>query len=379
MKSSKLHSFGRNLMSKRLTLIALVILIVSFLCSYFVAHYHRFLQSPLNPTQTIHIVFAPGSSVHRLIADLQKLDDMPHPRYFLFLAYIKGATSKLKTGEYQFDPGTTPSQLLNQMLAGKAIFHRFTIVEGWTFQQLISALNNVDFVKHQLKHVSSEQVLTNLGLPAQNPEGLFYPATYYFSAGVNDSDLLKWSYQLLEKKLQAAWKDRATDLPYKTPYQALIAASLVEKETAVAKERPMIAGVIVRRLQEGIPLQIDASIIYGLGAHYTGKLTIEDLRKDTPYNTYTRRGLPPTPIDSPSFASITAALHPDHSQNLYFVAKGDGSHQFSEHLAEHNLAVQLYQLDQRYPIVKKKRSCQSLWYVSKTMRAFFCKLNDLSS
>ena len=144
-------------MSKRLTLIALVMLIVAFLCSYFVAHYHRFLQSPLNPTQTIHIVFAPGSSVHRLIADLQKLGDMPHPRYFLFLAYIKGATSKLKTGEYQFDPGTTPSQLLSQMLAGKAIFHRFTIVEGWTFQQLISALNNIDFVKHQLKYVSSEE------------------------------------------------------------------------------------------------------------------------------------------------------------------------------------------------------------------------------
>lgn len=379
MKSSKLHRFERSLMSARLTLIALVILAIAFLSSYFVVHFHRFLQSPLNPTQTIHINFAPGSSVHHLVADLQKLGDMPHPRYFLFLAYIKGATSKLKTGEYQFDPGTTSNQLLNQMLAGKAIFHRFTIVEGWTFSQLINALNNVDFVKHQLKHAAWEQVSTNLGLPAQNPEGLFYPATYYFSAGVNDSDLLKWSYQLLEKKLQAAWKNRATDLPYKTPYQALIAASLVEKETAVAKERAMIAGVIVRRLQASIPLQIDASIIYGLGGHYTGKLTIEDLRKDTPYNTYTRRGLPPTPIDNPSFASITAALHPDHSQNLYFVAKGDGSHQFSEHLAEHNLAVQRYQLDQRYPIVKKRRSCQSLWYVSKMMRTFFCKLSDFSS
>ena len=160
-------------MSKRLTLIALVILIVAFLCSYFVTHYHRFLQSPLNPTQTIHIVFAPGSSVHRLVADLQKLGDMPHPRYFLFLAYIKGATNKLKTGEYQFDPGTTPSQLLNQMLAGKAIFHRFTIVEGWTFQQLISALNNIDFVKHQLKHVSSEQLLIIWAYPRRIPKVYF--------------------------------------------------------------------------------------------------------------------------------------------------------------------------------------------------------------
>lgn len=364
-------------MTKRLTLIALVILVVAFLFTYFIAHYHRFLESPLSKTQTIHIVFAPGASVHHLIADLQQLGDMPHPRFFLLLAYVKGATSKLKPGEYQFDPGTTPGQMLDQMLAGKAIFHRFTIVEGWTFQQLINALNNLTVVKHQLNHISAEQILANLGLPAQNPEGLFYPATYYFSAGSKDSDLLKWSYQLLEKKLQAAWKDRAPDLPYKTPYQALIAASLVEKETAIAKERPMIAGVIVRRLQAGIPLQIDASIIYGLGVHYNGKLTVEDLRKDTPYNTYTRKGLPPTPIGSPSLASIMAVLHPDHSQNLYFVAKGDGTHQFSAHLAEHNLAVQLYQLDQRYPYVKKRKSCQSLWYLSKSMRAFFCKLNEL--
>lgn len=364
-------------MHKRLTLIALVILVVIFLCSYFVSHYHRFLVTPLNPTQTIHIVFDPGSSVHHLIADLQQQAELSHPRYFLLLAYVKGATNKLKTGEYQFDPGTTPGQLLDQMLAGKAIFHRFTIVEGWTFQQLIGALNNLSYVKHQLNHVSQEQILANLGLPAQNPEGLFYPATYYFSAGVKESDLLKWSYQLMEKKLQAAWQDRAADLPYKTAYQALIAASLVEKETAIAKERPMIAGVIVRRLQAGIPLQIDASIIYGLGEHYTGKLSIEDLRKDTPYNTYTRRGLPPTPIASPSFVSIMAALHPDHSQNLYFVAKGDGTHQFSADLAEHNWAVQRYQLDQRYPYVKKRKSCQRLWYVSQSMRAFFCKLNAI--
>ena len=364
-------------MSKRLTLVALIILLVFFLSTYFVVHYYRFLESPLNPTQTIHIVFKPGASVHHLLTDLQNQGYMSHSRFFLLLAYVKGATNKLKTGEYQFDPGTTPGQLLDQMLAGKAIFHRFTIVEGWTFQQLISALNNLSTVKHQLKHVSSEQVLANLGLPAQNPEGLFYPATYYFSAGAKDSDLLKWSYRLLEKKLQAAWKDRAANLPYKTAYQALIVASLVEKETAIAKERPMIAGVIVRRLQAGIPLQIDASVIYGLGVHYTGKLTIEDLRKDTPYNTYTRKGLPPTPIASPSYASLVAALHPDHSQNLYFVAKGDGSHQFSAHLAEHNMAVQLYQLDQRYPYVKKRRSCQSFWYLSKSMRSFFCKLNDL--
>lgn len=365
-------------MPKKMTLIGLVILSVVFSFTYFAVHFYRFLATPLNPTQALRVVFEPGSSVHHLLLDLQNQGAMPHPRFFLLLAYFKGATNKLKTGEYQFDPGTTPNQLLDQMLAGKCILHRFTIVEGWTFQQLISMLNNLTTVKHQLNSVSSEQILANLGLPAENPEGLFYPATYYFSLGAKDSDLLKRSYQLLEKKLQAAWKHRAAGLPYKTPYQALIVASLVEKETAIAKERPMIAGVIVRRLKAGIPLQIDASIIYGLGTHYNGKLSIEDLRKDTPYNTYTRRGLPPTPIANPSLASITAALHPDHSQNLYFVAKGDGTHQFSAHLAEHNWAVQRYQLDQRYPYLKKTKSYQSLWYLSPSMRAFFYKLNNLN-
>ncbi|MGB9087364.1 MAG: endolytic transglycosylase MltG [Candidatus Aquirickettsiella gammari] len=366
-------------MPKRLTFLACVILALVVPLTYFVKHYYQFLQTPFSSTQTIHIVFEPGSSAHRLLEDLQSQGYIDHPRFFLLLAYFKGATSKLKPGEYLFDPGTRPGQMFDQMLAGHAIYHRFTLVEGWTFQQLITALNALPYVKHQLSHVSAAQVLANLGLPAQNPEGLFYPATYYFSLVTTDSDLLKWSYRLLEKKLHQAWKTRAVGLPYKKPYQALIVASLVEKETAIAKERPMIAGVIVRRLQAGIPLQIDASIIYGLGSAYSGKLTVEDLRKDTPYNTYTRRGLPPTPIASPSLASITAALHPDQSQNLYFVAKGDGSHQFSQNLSEHNLAVQLYQLDQRYPYLKKKSSrlnCQNLWFVSQSMRTFFCQLNN---
>ena len=354
-------------MPKRLTFLACVILALVVPLTYFVKHYYQFLQTPFSSTQTIHIVFEPGSSAHRLLEDLQSQ------------GYVTGGTSKLKPGEYLFDPGTRPGQMFDQMLAGHAIYHRFTLVEGWTFQQLITALNALPYVKHQLSHVSAAQVLANLGLPAQNPEGLFYPATYYFSLVTTDSDLLKWSYRLLEKKLHQAWKTRAVGLPYKKSYQALIVASLVEKETAIAKERPMIAGVIVRRLQAGIPLQIDASIIYGLGSAYSGKLTVEDLRKDTPYNTYTRRGLPPTPIASPSLASITAALHPDQSQNLYFVAKGDGSHQFSQNLSEHNLAVQLYQLDQRYPYLKKKSSrlnCQNLWFVSQSMRTFFCQLNN---
>ncbi|MES2141987.1 MAG: endolytic transglycosylase MltG [Pseudomonadota bacterium] len=360
-------------MSKRLTLFAFILLILSIFFTYFAVQYHRFLITPLSKTQTIHYIFEPGSSLHHLVNDLTAQGYIHHPRFFFLLAYSKGATNKLKTGEYLFDAGTTPNQLLEQMLAGDVILHRFTIVEGWTFQQLMTALNTLPYVKHRMDQISPEQVLANLGLPPENPEGLFYPATYYFSLGAKDTDLLKWSYQLLEKKLSQAWSKRETGLPYKTRYDALIAASLVEKETAISKERPMIAGVIARRLQKGIPLQIDASIIYGLGSHYTGKLTIEDLRKDTPYNTYTRRGLPPTPIAMPSLSSIDAVLHSDHSQNLYFVAKGDGSHQFSSNLAEHNRAVQIYQLDMRYPYIRKRsKNCQSLWYLSRRMKSLFC-------
>ncbi|MDQ8040212.1 MAG: endolytic transglycosylase MltG [Rickettsiella sp.] len=362
-------------MTKRLTLFASIILIISIFLTYFAVQYHRFLITPLSKTQTIHYIFEPGSSVHRLVDDLQAQGFIKHPRLFFLLAYLKGATNKLKTGEYLFEPGITPDQLLAQMLAGNVILHRFTIVEGWTFQQVITALNSLPYVKHTLNQISPEQVLANIGLPPENPEGLFYPATYYFSLGAKDTDLLKWSYQLLEKRLKQAWSTRETGLSYKTSYDALIAASLVEKETAIPKERPMIAGVIARRLKKGIPLQIDASIIYGLGSHYTGKLTIDDLRKDTPYNTYTRRGLPPTPIAIPSLNSIDAVLHPDHSQNLYFVAKGNGSHQFSSNLIEHNRAVQIYQLDAHYPYIKKRvKNCQ--WYLSQSMKALLCRLNE---
>ncbi|MES2997798.1 MAG: endolytic transglycosylase MltG [Pseudomonadota bacterium] len=362
-------------MSKRLTVFAIIVLILSIFFT-FAIQYNRFLIAPLSKTETIHYIFEPGSSVHRLVDDLQARGFITHPDFFFFLAYWKGATNKLKTGEYLFAPGTTPNQLLDQMLEGNVILHRFTIVEGWTFQQLMTALNALAYVKHRLNQVSPEQVLTNLGLPQQNPEGLFFPATYDFSLGTKDTDLLKWSYQLLEKKLNQEWRERARGLPYKTPYEALIAASLVERETALPKEKAMIAGVITRRLEKGIPLQIDASIIYGLGAAYTGKLTMDDLRKDTPYNTYTRRGLPPTPIAIPSLISIDAILHPDHSKNLYFVAKGDGSHQFSSNLAQHNMAVRIYQVDKHYPNVGKKSRCSSLWYISKTMQSLFCRVHE---
>ncbi len=340
----------------------------------FIIQYFQFLLTPLSKTKPIHYFFEPGSSVHRLVDDLQARGFIKHSNFFFLLAYWKGATNKLKTGEYLLVPGTTPNQLLNQMLAGNVVLHRFTIVEGWTFQQLMTALNASPYIKHQLNQVASKQILTVLGFPTHDPEGLFFPATYYFSLGEEDTDVLKRSYQLLEKKLNQQWQMRDSNLPYKTPYDALIAASLVEKETALMKERPMIAGVVARRLAKGMPLQIDASVIYGLGNNYAGKLTIDDLRQDTRYNTYVHRGLPPTPIAIASLMSIDAVLHPDRSENLYFVAKRDGSHQFSSNLVQHNVAVLTYQC-KRYPRVKTRiNHCrQPLWYLSNALGDLVCR------
>lgn len=357
-------------------LIGIIFLVGLLFLTYFTVRAYRLITTPLSQ-QPIHYLFEPGTSVRRLAADLQQRHLFESPRLFLLLAYLKGAADQLKAGEYYFDSGITASQLLDQMRAGQVIVHRFTIVEGWTLQQLIKALHTSPYIQYSSQRLS--QLFVNSGLPRQNPEGLFFPATYYFSGQTTDSDLLKRAYQLLDKKLNAAWQQRADHLPYKTPYEGLIAASLVEKETALSKERPMIAGVIARRLEKGIPLQIDATVIYGLGSAYFGKLTSDDLKKDTPYNTYTRRGLPPTPIAMPSLNAIEAVFHPDQSQNLYFVAKGDGSHQFSSDLIQHNEAVKRYQLDRHYPnIFPKRLRCEPQWYLSKKLKSFFCQLEAFS-
>jgi UPF0755 protein len=365
-------------MFKRNRLLLGIIFLASLLfLAYFMVRAYSLITAPLSK-EPIHYLFEPGASVRRLAVDLQQRHLFEHPRLFLLLAYLKGAADQLKAGEYYFDSGVSASQLLDQMRAGQMIVHRFTIVEGWTVQQLLKAFYTSPYIQASTQKNLS-QLFVKSGLPRQNPEGLFFPATYYFSGQTTDSDLLKRAYQLLDKKLNTAWSQRVDHLPYKTPYEGLIAASLVEKETALPKERPMIAGVIARRLAKGIPLQIDATVIYGLGAAYFGKLTSDDLKKDNPYNTYTRRGLPPTPIAMPSLNAIEAVFHPDQSQNLYFVAKGDGSHQFSSDLMQHNEAVKRYQLDRHYPnILPKRYHCESQWYLSKKMKHFFCLLEAFS-
>lgn len=337
------------------------------------AAWQNFLQTPLlAPNQSLDYVFEPGSSIKTLANDLHAKGVVQHPNFLILLAYIKGANKKLQAGEYLFLSGITPTQLLNQMVAGKTNFHRFTIIEGWTFKQLLTALNNNPHVVHTINNtMSTAEIMNALGVPPRNPEGLFFPASYPFTIKTTDITLLQKAYQKMSIALNKAWQQRAAGLPYQTPYDALIAASLVEKETAQPTERPIIAGVLLRRLNSNMPLQIDSTLIYGLGDSYTGKLNRLSLQQDTLYNTYLHRGLPPTPIAMPSLQAIQAVLHPDNSMIMYFVAKGDGTHQFSTTLQDQSQAVINYQINMDFPKFAKRmnnRMCIRPWYLSTVLQ-----------
>jgi UPF0755 protein len=264
--------------------------------------------------------------------------------YWKALAWELGVVTRLQVGEYAVGHGVTPIQLLRKLEDGSVIQHQFTIVEGWTFRELRLALARESALEQTLAGLSDEEVMRRLGAGGQHPEGRFLPETYHYTRGLSDLDVLKRTHVAMQNALDAAWAGRAEDLPLKTPYEALILASIVEKETGVAAERPQIAGVFVRRLRLGMLLQTDPTVIYGLGSAYAGNLTRKHLETPTPYNTYTTAGLPPTPIALPGRDALEAALHPAPGEALYFVARGDGSHEFSSNLADHNRAVARYQL-----------------------------------
>lgn len=253
----------------------------------------------------------------------------------------------VQIGEYALTPGMTLADLLEKWRTGDMIQHRITLVEGWTFARFREALAQNEVLEHQLGDWTDEQIMTELGYPGVHPEGRFYPDTYQFTRGQSDLDILRRAAKRLHDVLESEWAERAEDLPYTSADQALVMASIIEKETGVASERPAIAGVFVRRLNKNMLLQTDPTVIYGMGASYQGRITRADLQRPTPYNTYVVAGLPPTPIAMVGRAAIHAALHPAEGDELYFVAKGDGSHQFSRTLQEHNRAVREYQLKRR--------------------------------
>ena len=254
-----------------------------------------------------------------------------------------GQSRKIRAGSYEIGPGVTPIDLLNKMVRGDETLAVVRLIEGWTFRQFRAELAKAEALKPTTAALSDEQLMQAIGAPGVAPEGRFHPDTYAYSKGSSDLAVLKRAYRAMQKRLDAAWQERAPDSPLQRPDDALVLASIVEKETGVGADRGRVAGVFVNRLRIGMPLQTDPSVIYGLGASFDGNLRKRDLLADTPFNTYTRAGLPPTPIAMPGKASLLAAVRPDPTKALYFVARGDGSSEFSDTLADHNRAVNRYQ------------------------------------
>ena len=265
------------------------------------------------------------------------------PELLAWYFRLAGREQTIKPGDYEVTRGMTPGELLGKLVRGERIVLTVTLVEGWTFKQWRQALAKADGLKSETAGMSEEDIMTALGRPGVHPEGRFFPDTYQYAKSSSDLAVLRQAMQLMDKRLAAAWEARASDLPLNSPEQALILASIVEKETGLPQDRADVAAVFVNRLRIGMRLQTDPTVIYGLGDKFDGNLKRVDLTTDTPYNTYTRAGLPPTPIAMPGNAALMAAVQPSGSKALYFVARGDGSSQFSQSLDEHNRAVNRYQ------------------------------------
>ena len=292
----------------------------------------------------VTVDIARGATLGSVARGLAQRGVLSHPRWLVALARLTGADAQVRAGEYAVPAGTTPQTLLQLFVAGVVVQHSVTLVEGWTFRELRRALERQDVLDNTLRGRSDAEIMRALGEDGTAPEGLFFPDTYLYGKGATDVEILRQSRERMKRELDAAWQARASDLPLRTPYEALILASLVERETAHPAERPRIAGVFVERLRIGMRLQTDPAVIYGLGPAFDGNLRRSDLQRDGPYNTYTRTGLPPTPIALPGAASLRAAVQPDTRGELYFVATGlpDGTHRFSRTLTEHEAAVKQY-------------------------------------
>lgn len=301
-----------------------------------------FSRTPLDADGR-EVTVPPGMTLRAFSRALYRANILPDPVTLVWLARIQGKSRALKAGEYRFRRGQTAFEILDQVVSGHVIEYPFTIVEGWNFEQVVDALRAAPRVARTLDGLGSKQIMARLGRPDQHAEGRFFPDTYYHSSGMTDLALLKRALERMDTVLAAEWAARDDDVPLKTPDEALVLASIVEKETGDPDERPMIAGVFARRLRIGMRLQTDPTVIYGLGAKFDGNLRVSDLRRPTPWNTYVIRGLPPTPIAMPGRDAIHAALHPQDTDAIFFVSRGDGSHEFTETLVDHNRAVSKYQ------------------------------------
>lgn len=306
------------------------------------------LDQPLQVELVQNLDVPAGSSPARILSQLER-EGVLHSAVWLrrYWQWQK-PQAVMQTGEYVMEPGMTAAQLLQRLASGEVLQRSVTLVEGWTFKQVREQLARAERLQQTLDPSwSMEEVMTALGLDGIHAEGQFFPDTYQYTFGMSDRDILLRAYGRMQRVLEEAWASRLPDLPIETPYEALILASIIERETGVPSERGEIAGVFTRRLNIGMRLQTDPTVIYGMGDEYEGRIRIRHLRQHTPYNTYTIDGLPPTPIAMPGREALMAAVNPEPGTSLYFVARGDGSHVFSNNLQEHNRAVRRYQIEQR--------------------------------
>ncbi len=334
MKPSRwTHRFLRVLLG---TGAAVVVLLASALAWYATT---AVADAPL----PIQFSIKPGSSLRSAALEMERAGALREPAIFVAMARLLGETRNIKAGNYELTAPASPYGLLRKIVQGDVTQAAVKFIEGWTFREMRKVLDEHPALAHVTRGLPEEEILKRLGIDHASLEGLFFPDTYHFASGSSDLRVLRRAYRLMQSHLDARWAARAPDLPLKTPYEALILASIVEKETGREEERALIAAVFVNRLRKGMLLQADPTVIYGLGEAFDGNLRKRDLLKDAPYNTYTRAGLPPTPIAMPGLASLTAALSPPVSDALYFVSRGDGTSQFSNTLGEHERAVTKYQ------------------------------------
>ncbi len=292
--------------------------------------------------ERIDYVVPAGSGPRAIARSMQQAGIDIQEDAFVWMARLSGLDTSLQAGAYEAVRGDTPWMVMERMSSGNMLQTRLTIPEGWTYQRIRDTLAANPQVRQTLTEVSDADLLKRLGVDSGHPEGLFYPDTYVFVPGTADIDILRRGFQAQQELLEQLWADRDPDLPLKTPYDALIMASIVERETGHSQDRTRVAGVFMNRLRVGMPLQTDPTVIYGMGSAYEGRIRKRDLTTDTPWNTYTRNGLPPTPIASPGKASLLATLHPEKHGFYYFVSRGDGTSEFSANLAAHNRAVAKY-------------------------------------
>jgi UPF0755 protein len=337
-----MHFTARRLLKSFLTRV----FFAAFFAALAVAGYGAwYVMTPLAAAQLpLEIDIPPGTGFRATVDLLEKSGIRVKRREFELLARALGQVRKLKAGSYELDEPVTPLELLDKLTRGDVAQAEVRLIEGWTFAQFRAALNASADLRHDTAGLDDVKLLAQLQAAEPHPEGLFFPDTYLFAKGSSDVAVLRRAYRAMQRQLKTEWEARAPDLPYRSAYDALIMASIIEKETGLESDRDQIGGALVNRLRIGMRLQVDPSVIYGLGSAFDGNLKKSHLLEDGPYNTYTRAGLPPTPIAMPGRASLRSAMHPAKTDALYYVSRGDGSSHFSRNLSEHNRAVNKYQL-----------------------------------